>query len=142
MLDENADATAYVARKVSRPDESQNPSNAFFRPSGRPDEADRPDRRHRCAGLAPSRGYWNAITPIQNKDEISALLGIVKRVRPKSLLEIGTASGGTLFLLTRVAAPDAQLFSVDLPDGPFGGGYPAWKLPLFAHSRCRASVSN
>ncbi len=59
------------------------------------------------------------------------MLRIVKQARPKSLLEIGTASGGTLFLLTRVAAPDAQLFSVDLPDGPFGGGYPVWKIPLY-----------
>ncbi len=81
--------------------------------------------------LRAARGYWNTITPIQNKDEISALLRIVKQARPKSLVEIGTASGGTLFLLTRVAAPDAQLFSVDLPDGPYGGGYPAWKIPLY-----------
>jgi predicted O-methyltransferase YrrM len=78
-----------------------------------------------------ARGYWNAITPIQNPREIRELLEIIKRARPKSLLEIGTASGGTLFLLTRVAAPDARIVSVDLPDGPGGGGYPAWKLPLF-----------
>ena len=78
-----------------------------------------------------ARGYWNAITPMQNKREISALLRLVKEARPKSLLEIGTANGGTLFLLTRVAAPDAKLLSVDLPDGPFGGGYPAWKQSLF-----------
>ena len=78
-----------------------------------------------------TRGYWNAITPIQNPREIRTLLSIIKQARPKSLLEIGTASGGTLFLLTRVAAPDAKLVSVDLPDGPGGGGYPLWKIPLF-----------
>jgi len=23
------------------------------------------------------------------------------------------------------------LISIDLPGGPFGGGYPAWKIPLY-----------
>jgi predicted O-methyltransferase YrrM len=78
-----------------------------------------------------TRGFWNAITPIQNPHEIRALLSIVKRARPRSILEIGTASGGTLFMLTRVAADDARLLSIDLPGGPGGGGYPAWKIPLF-----------
>ena len=78
-----------------------------------------------------TRGFWNAITPIQNPKEIHALLSILQQMRPKSVLEIGTASGGTLFLLTRVAAPDARLVSVDLPGGPGGGGYPASKIPLF-----------
>ena len=78
-----------------------------------------------------TRGFWNAITPIQNPREIRALLSILKQARPKSILEIGTASGGTLFLLTRVAAADARLVSIDLPGGPGGGGYPAWKIPLF-----------
>ena len=78
-----------------------------------------------------TRGYWNAITPIQNPREILALLRILKEVRPRSILEIGTAQGGTLFLFTRIAAADAQLVSLDLPEGPYGGGYPLWKIPLF-----------
>jgi predicted O-methyltransferase YrrM len=78
-----------------------------------------------------TRGFWNAITPIQNPREIRALLSVLKKANPRSILEIGTASGGTLFLLTRVAAADARLVSVDLPGGPGGGGYPAWKIPLF-----------
>jgi predicted O-methyltransferase YrrM len=77
------------------------------------------------------RGYWNAITPIQNRREILALLRVLKPLRPRRILEIGTASGGTLFLFTRVAAPDALLVSVDLPDGPGGGGYPPRKIPLY-----------
>ncbi len=78
-----------------------------------------------------TRGYWRSITPIQNVHEILALLRILKRARPQRILEIGTASGGTLFLFTRVAATDAQLVSIDLPGGPGGGGYPQWKSPLY-----------
>jgi len=52
-------------------------------------------------------------------------------VRPKILLEVGTASGGTLFLFCQVAEPDAIVISVDLPGGSFGGGYPEWRIPLY-----------
>jgi cephalosporin hydroxylase len=78
-----------------------------------------------------TRGYWHAISPIQNPREILALLGILKKARPRRILEIGTASGGTLFLFTRIAAADAGLVSIDLPGGPGGGGYPPWKIPLY-----------
>jgi predicted O-methyltransferase YrrM len=47
------------------------------------------------------------------------------------VVEIGTASGGTLFMLTRVASTDATIVSIDLPGGAFGGGYPAWRAPLY-----------
>ena len=77
------------------------------------------------------RGYWHAITPIQNRPEIAGLLRILKEMRPGRILEIGTASGGTLFLFTRIAVPDALLISLDLPSGPGGGGYPASKIPLY-----------
>jgi cephalosporin hydroxylase len=63
--------------------------------------------------------------------EITALLRILQGEPPRTVLEIGTAQGGTLFLLTRVAAPDALVVSVDLRRGRFGGGYPAWRAPLY-----------
>jgi predicted O-methyltransferase YrrM len=69
------------------------------------------------------------IRPGQVRSEILRLLGEVRGCR--RLLEIGTANGGTLFLFAQLAAPDAHLISVDLPHGEFGGGYPAWKLPLY-----------
>jgi predicted O-methyltransferase YrrM len=47
------------------------------------------------------------------------------------VVEIGTASGGTLFLLSRVSSPQALLVSIDLPGGAFGGGYHAWRAPLY-----------
>jgi len=71
------------------------------------------------------------ITPIQIEEEIAQLLNLLAALRPKALLEVGTASGGTLFLFCQVAEPDATVISVDLPGGPFGGGYPAWRIPLY-----------
>jgi cephalosporin hydroxylase len=77
------------------------------------------------------RGYWNAISPIQSRPELIALLKVLKQARPSRVLEIGTANGGTLFPFTRIAATDALLVSVDLPGGPGGGGYPADRIPLY-----------
>jgi len=56
-------------------------------------------------------------------------------------LASGTAGGGTLFLFTRVADPEAKIISIDLPGGPFGGGYPRWKIPLYkSFSRGRQKI--
>jgi cephalosporin hydroxylase len=51
---------------------------------------------------------------IQQHNEIAGLLDILRQNPPKYVCEIGTASGGTLFLLAQVCAPDALLLSVDL----------------------------
>lgn len=50
----------------------------------------------------------------QRRAEILEFLERVERLRPKRVCEIGTAGGGTLYLLTRVAEPDAVLVYVDL----------------------------
>jgi predicted O-methyltransferase YrrM len=67
----------------------------------------------------------------QVRAEIHALLRFVAADQPERLLEIGTAGGGTLFLLALAAHRRATIVSVDLPHGEFGGGYPPWKIPLY-----------
>ena len=64
--------------------------------------------------LAYSKPFNALITPNQIRSEIQALCEIVRRRRPRTVLEIGTQHGGTLFLFSRIAAPDALLVSVDL----------------------------
>jgi cephalosporin hydroxylase len=71
------------------------------------------------------------VTPWQYREEILALAKEIEKKRPKVVLEVGTASGGTLFLATRLAADDALIISIDLPNGMYGGGYPDWKISLY-----------
>jgi predicted O-methyltransferase YrrM len=70
------------------------------------------------------------LKPLQVKSEIAELCRIVQESNPKKIVEIGSASGGTMFLFAHVASPE-KIISVDLPAGSFGGGYPFWKIPLF-----------
>lgn len=55
--------------------------------------------------------------PFQMRTEILELCTMLKKRDAKSLLEIGTASGGTLFLFSKVAASDANIISINLPSG-------------------------
>jgi cephalosporin hydroxylase len=74
---------------------------------------------------------FGLVEPWQETEEIIEVLRILKKNPPKSVMEIGTANGGTLFLLARMAADNAVILSVDLPGGKFGGGYPEWKEPVY-----------
>lgn len=67
----------------------------------------------------------------QVRSEILQLAELLQKSPPKRSLEIGTNYGGTLFLLCALSPPDAKIISLDLPYGPFGGGYPRRKIPLF-----------
>lgn len=71
------------------------------------------------------------LRPMQNTFEIGELMNRVREKRPKRIMEIGTARGGTLFLFCQNAAPDATIVSLDLPFGINGGGYPDWKDPIY-----------
>jgi predicted O-methyltransferase YrrM len=55
--------------------------------------------------------------------EFVSLLRLLKRRKLKTVVEIGTAQGGTLYAWCKIAAPDALIVSIDLPGGSFGGGY-------------------
>jgi predicted O-methyltransferase YrrM len=70
-----------------------------------------------------TRGEGQPVFAWQKEKEILALLERLKPLAPRRILEIGTAAGGTLLLLSRVAAADALLVSIDMPEGGFGGGY-------------------
>lgn len=75
------------------------------------------------------------IKSTQRRSEILQLLTLLKKEKPKNLLEIGTASGGSLFLFTRTAPENAVLISIDLPGGLYGGGYSKLKIPLYKSFR-------
>ena len=66
----------------------------------------------------------------QKPAELQQLIEFMQgRAKPKNMLEIGTAKGGTLWLWCQLAHPQARIISVDLPDGPFGGGYQPEDIP-------------
>lgn len=71
------------------------------------------------------------IQPWQYPEELLSLARLVEGRRPRTVLEIGTADGGTLFAHTRLAHDEALIVSIDLPRGAFGGGYPRWRIPLY-----------
>jgi predicted O-methyltransferase YrrM len=75
--------------------------------------------------------YNGLIRPTQVKEEFVELLKIFQELNPKYILEIGTASGGSLFCFGKLAKDDATIISIDLPGGKFGGGYPEWKVPIY-----------
>jgi predicted O-methyltransferase YrrM len=83
-----------------------------------------------CVELVFDR-FGGLLQPYQNRWEIGQAIQRAATLRPNNVLEIGTARGGTLLLLSRAAAPDAALVSIDLPGGMYGGGYPAWKGRFF-----------
>lgn len=58
------------------------------------------------------------ISAIQSKTEFGELLAILKAIKPRLICEIGSAQGGTLFLLSAVAEPDARILSIDLECPP------------------------
>lgn len=69
----------------------------------------------------------------QLKDEIKGLVKEVESLKPKIIVEVGTNMGGSLFCFTKVASNNATIISIDLPQGPGGGGYP-WYREYFYHS--------
>lgn len=52
--------------------------------------------------------------PSQIRGEIAQLLELVRADRPMRVLEIGTANGGTLYLLAAASAPRSRVLSLDV----------------------------
>lgn len=59
----------------------------------------------------------------QKLSELTPLVRLLKSKRLDTVVEIGTARGGTFALWCALAQPDAVLVSIDLPGGTHGGGY-------------------
>lgn len=74
-----------------------------------------------------------SVAPHQIESEFLRFLEIVARERPATVLEIGTATGGSIALLCRAAADDARLVTLELMRHPLGARSP---LGLF----CRGSA--
>lgn len=68
---------------------------------------------------------------MQLRDEIRTLTNLVKKEQPESVLEIGTAKGGSFYIWCRHLDSVDRLISLDLPGGQFGGGYDEKKASLF-----------
>jgi predicted O-methyltransferase YrrM len=69
------------------------------------------------AMIAVKKGATQKIT------ELSPLISLLKKRKLKTIVEIGTERGGTLYAWCKIAQPDAMIISIDLPGGAFGGGY-------------------
>lgn len=77
--------------------------------------------KRRCAKrLEELYGLALAMEVEQSKEEIKKLIRFVAGKRPKRIMEIGTAKGGTLFLFGKIFDPDLMI-SIDLPNGMYGG---------------------
>jgi cephalosporin hydroxylase len=60
--------------------------------------------------------------PIQIKQEFLDFANLLKKEKPSSIIEIGIAHGGTLFMACKVAEKNAKIVSLDLPDGAWRDG--------------------
>lgn len=59
----------------------------------------------------------------QKISELAPLVKLLRRKTLRTVVEIGTARGGTFATWCALAEPDALLVSIDLPGGAHGGGY-------------------
>ena len=77
----------------------------------------------------------------QKEKELALLLELLRRRRLRTVVEIGTWRGGTLWAWCQVARRDAVIVSIDLPGGLFGGGYGEEELPaLRGHAQARQAL--
>lgn len=71
------------------------------------------------------------VAALQLHSELGKLARLVDKQEPKTVMEIGTANGGTLYTWCRYLETVESTISLDLPGGRFGGGYPAQKMELY-----------
>ncbi|MGQ9888301.1 MAG: class I SAM-dependent methyltransferase [Aggregatilineales bacterium] len=95
--------------------------------------------------LYKGAGFYKFLAPNQDRFELTALAQRVQALAPRVIVEIGTRSGGTLFVWSQCSPSLKQLVSIDLPGGIHGGGY--WQqrarlYRLFTYNRpqCRLDL--
>lgn len=71
------------------------------------------------------------VRPLQDRAEFLELADLIAAYELKSVLEIGTFRGGTLFVFARLSRSDATLISLDLPNSRFGAFSRKIQEPLF-----------
>jgi cephalosporin hydroxylase len=72
-----------------------------------------------------------AIAVQQVPSEITEYANLIDKLKPKTAVEIGTSRGGSLFILCRLAAPDATIISLDMPGAGYGEAYTSAHAKLF-----------
>jgi predicted O-methyltransferase YrrM len=75
-----------------------------------------------------TRAFWDSVRlaeaaidrqASQKIRELAPLVAVLRRRNLKTVVEIGSAAGGTFFAWCELAAADALIVSIDLPGGPF-----------------------
>jgi cephalosporin hydroxylase len=79
--------------------------------------------------LYHGKGWYKRLSAYQVHDEFKRFIDWVSDIKPKVVMEIGTAQGGTLVVWSRLVGD--MVISVDLEHGIHGGGYPPQKQRLF-----------
>lgn len=79
------------------------------------------------------RGYgrYRSIKPLQIREEFGELVEAVAEREPTTIMEIGTANGGTFYTWCRHLDSASTILSLDLPGGDFGGGYSRKQTQFF-----------
>ncbi|MEY4577624.1 MAG: hypothetical protein RL701_2327 [Pseudomonadota bacterium] len=75
------------------------------------------------------QGWYKRLGAYQVDAEFVRLADQMAALKPRNVIEIGTASGATLLMWARVAS--RRVISIDLPGGIHGGGYPSARGRLF-----------
>lgn len=77
------------------------------------------------------RGFYKSIWAYQSLWEIMELSKLVQSTAPRTIVEIGTYQGGTLWIWCRSNKTAERIVSVDLPNAEFGGGYEERRARLY-----------
>jgi predicted O-methyltransferase YrrM len=75
--------------------------------------------------------YTVTVMMHQKKEELIEFFNLIKKEKPKTILEIGTSEGGTLFFFSKFATPDAKIITIDLPIIRNYASYSPAKIPFF-----------